>query len=174
MSESYLGEIRMFAGNFAPQGWALCNGQILSISENEALFALLGTTYGGDGRTTFGLPDLMGRVPIHVSPQYSLGAVGGTETVTLTANQIPNHTHAVQATTAVGDTPSPSNVLWAETSGYSNYSNDTDGAGNPLTPVEMNATAISSAGNNQPHDNMMPSVAISFIISLYGYFPPQS
>ncbi|GLC86990.1 phage tail protein [Lysinibacillus piscis] len=173
MSESYLGEIRMFAGNYAPQGWALCNGGLLNITEHEALFALIGTTYGGDGQTTFKLPDLQGRVPIHVSPQYSLGVVGGTETVTLTANQMPKHTHVVQATTASGDTPSPNNMLWATTSGYSNYSNDKDGAGNPLTPVVMNANASSSVGGNQPHDNMMPSVTVSFIISLYGVFPSQ-
>ncbi len=173
MSESYLGEIRMFAGNFAPQGWALCNGQLLSISENEALFALLGTTYGGDGQTTFKLPDLMGRVPIHVSPQYGIGVAGGTELITLTANQLPNHTHTVQSATAVGNTSTPTNKLWATTSGYSNYSNDKDGAGNPLTPVTMNANASSVVGGNQSHDNMMPTVAISFIISLYGVFPTQ-
>ncbi|MGE7694706.1 phage tail protein [Lysinibacillus sp. NPDC094177] len=173
MSESYLGEIRMFAGNYAPQGWALCDGKELEISENEALFVLLGTIYGGDGQNTFKLPDLRGRVPIHVSPQYNLGDVGGTETVKLTTNQMPIHTHTVQATTALGSTSSPSNMLWATTSGYSNYSNDKDGAGNPLTPVVMNANTNSVVGGNQPHDNMMPSVAISFIISLNGYFPPQ-
>lgn len=173
MSESYLGEIRMFAGDYAPPGWALCNGKSLNISENEALFALLRTTYGGDGQTTFKLPDLRGRVPIHVSPQYSLGDVGGTETVTLTTNQMPIHTHAVQATTEVGETSSPSNMLWAVTSGYSNYSNDKDGAGKPLTQVVMNANTILDEGGNQPHNNMMPSAVISFIISLNGYFPPQ-
>ncbi|MCT6923030.1 tail fiber protein [Metasolibacillus sp.] len=173
MSESYVGEIRMFAGNYAPKDWALCNGQLLSIAENEILFALIGTTYGGDGQTTFGLPDLRGRVPIHINPQYSLGAVGGTETVTLTTSQMPNHTHIAQATTAVGNTASPDNMLWATTSGYSNYSNDKDGAGHPLTPVAMNANASSSVGGNQPHNNMMPTVAISFIISLYGVFPSQ-
>jgi microcystin-dependent protein len=174
MSESYLGEIRMFAGNFAPQGWDLCNGQLLSIAENEALFVLLGTTYGGDGQTTFGLPDLRGRVPIHVGPNYNLGAKGGTETVTLTANQMPTHTHTVQAITDAGNTSSPSNLLWAGTSGYSNYSNDKDGTGNPLPRVQMNAATISSVGGNQLHDNMMPTVTISFIISLYGVFPSQS
>lgn len=174
MSESYLGEIRMFAGNFAPQDWAFCNGQLLNISENEALFVLLGTTYGGDGQTTFKLPDLRGRVPIHVSPQYSLGNAGGTEMVVLTTNQIPNHTHPVQAVTATGNTPSPSNMLWAGTSGYSNYSNDKDGAENPLPQVPMNATTIASVGGSQPHDNMMPSVTISFIISLNGIFPSQT
>ncbi|MFP3917580.1 tail fiber protein [Lysinibacillus telephonicus] len=173
MSESYVGEIRMFAGNFAPNGWAFCNGQTLNISENEVLFALIGTTYGGDGQTTFNLPDLRGRIPIHVSPKYPLGVSGGTEKITLTESQIPNHKHPVHATSANGNEPSPSNMLWAVTSGYSNYSNDKNSSGNPLPTVPMSSTAVMSMGGNQPHENMMPSLPISFIISLYGNFPPQ-
>lgn len=164
MSESYLGEIRMFAGNFAPQGWALCNGQLLSIAENEALFALLGTTYGGDGQTTFGLPDLQGRVPVHPSPQYARGAKGGTETVTLTANQLPQHTHIANAnnTVATGDTPV--NSVWGKTLFYMYASGATQ---------NMNSQLLSPVGGGQPHANMMPTTTVSFIISLYGVFPPQ-
>ncbi|MFB4330057.1 phage tail protein [Paenibacillus sp. CR_12] len=168
MSESYLGEIRMFAGNFAPQGWALCNGQLLSISENEALFALLGTTYGGDGQTTFALPDLQGRIPIHKNVAHPVGEKGGTESVTLTLNQMPQHTHIPHAngqTNAVGGTPQ--NSIWGQTSRRS----FSDGSGK--TPVGMNTQLLSSVGGGQPHDNMMPTTTISFIISLYGVFPPQ-
>ena len=164
MSESYLGEIRMFAGNFAPQGWALCNGQVLSIAENEALFALLGTTYGGDGQTTFGLPDLQGRIPVHPSTAYPRGSKGGVETVTLIADQMPAHTHTANAINATGTALSPSNAVWA------GGPRETYASG---TPAAMNATSISPVGGSQPHNNMMPSTAISFIISLYGVFPPQ-
>ncbi|WP_336783605.1 phage tail protein [Paenibacillus illinoisensis] len=165
MSESYLGEIRMFAGNFAPQGWALCNGQIISIAENEALFALLGTTYGGDGQTTFALPDLQGRIPVHPSNTYNRGTKAGTETVTLTLNQLPQHTHIanVNTTNAEGDTPA--NNVWGKTV-IQNY-------GTTETVENMNVNSLSSVGSGQPHDNMMPTTAISFIISLYGVFPPQ-
>jgi len=164
MSESYLGEIRMFAGNFAPQGWALCNGQLLSIAENEALFALLGTTYGGDGQNTFGLPDLQGRIPVHPNTAYPLGSKGGTETVTLTAAQMPAHTHTANAVNSPAASLSPSNAVWAA------GPREIYAAG---TPSAMNAASISPVGGSQPHDNMMPSTAISFIISLYGVFPPQ-
>ncbi|MFF2158148.1 phage tail protein [Paenibacillus chitinolyticus] len=165
MSESYLGEIRIFAGNYAPQGWALCNGQILNISENEALFALLGTTYGGDGRTTFALPDLQGRVPVHPSPSYARASKGGTETVTLTSSQLPQHTHIVNATMNAGTVDSPVNATWtsAPTNIYSNTG----------TTTPMSALTVSSAGGNQPHSNMMPTLSVSFIISLYGVYPPQ-
>ncbi|MBA9084185.1 microcystin-dependent protein [Fontibacillus solani] len=166
MSEAYVGEIRMFAGNYAPQGWALCNGQILSIAENEVLFMLLGTTYGGDGQTTFALPDLQGRIPIHRSTNYALGAKDGTETVTLTTNQLPAHTHLAHTSSATGDTASPANMIWANTA-----ANTFAASG---TTVPMNLSSLSSTGNNMPHDNLMPSTTISFIISLYGIFPQQS
>lgn len=165
MSESYLGEIRMFAGNFAPQGWALCNGQLLSIAENEALFALLGTTYGGDGQTTFAVPDLQGRIPVHPSSTIPRGSKAGTETVTLTTTQMPAHTHTVNAVNTTGTLPSPSNAVWA--------SGPVDTFATSGTPTAMNVASISAAGGSQPHDNMMPSLTISFIISLYGVFPPQ-
>lgn len=165
MSESYLGEIRMFAGNFSPQGWALCNGQLLSIAENEALFALLGTTYGGDGQTTFALPDLQGRIPIHPSTTYPRGTKGGTETVTLTSAQMPQHTHIPKANSIQGNGNSPANSVWSNNS-HKNFES-------PATCINMNSVALSAVGGNQPHDNMMPSTTISFIISLYGVYPPQ-
>lgn len=167
MSEAYVGEIRMFAGDYAPQGWALCNGQLLSILENEVLYALLGTTYGGDGRTTFGLPDLQGRIPIHTSSSIPLGTKAGTETVTLTTSQLPAHTHMANASSTVGAESSPSNAVWAPTT-LENYS---DGTG--ATPVSMNGAALSPVGGSQPHENMMPSLTISFIIALVGIYPSQ-
>src|SRR5690606_27114112 len=138
--------IRMFAGNFAPQGWALCNGQLLSIAEYEPLFALLGTTYGGDGQTTFGLPDLQGRVPVHPSPQLVRGSKGGTETVSLTANQLPQHTHVANASAEHAEGDTPANLLWGTTLA-SNY-----GTG---STVPMNAALVSPVGGGQPHSNMM-------------------
>ncbi|MFE4569844.1 phage tail protein [Paenibacillus chitinolyticus] len=165
MSESYLGEIRMFGGNYPPQGWALCNGQLLSIAENEALFVLLGTTYGGDGRTTFGLPDLMGRIPVHPNQTYSRGSKGGTETVTLNQTQLPQHTHIPYATANLGTENSPANNTWATTI-TQNYASSG-------TTTPMNPQTLTSVGGNQPHDNMMPSAVITFIISLYGVFPQQ-
>ncbi|SEG73904.1 phage tail protein [Paenibacillus sp. UNC499MF] len=165
MSESYLGEIRMFGGNYPPQGWALCNGQILNIAENEALYALLGTTYGGDGQTTFGLPDLQGRIPVHPSQGYIRGSKSGTETVTLTQPQLPQHNHIPFATSTPATANSPVNNTWA-TAITQNYA--TSG-----TTTSMSSQAISTVGGNQPHNNVMPSAVITFIISLYGVFPPQ-
>jgi microcystin-dependent protein len=168
MSDCYLGEIRMFAGNFAPVGWALCQGQLLNISENDALYALLGTTYGGDGATTFGLPDLQGRVPIHPSSTYPLATKGGTESVTLITDQMPTHTHVPSASSTTGTQASPSGNVWAA-SGTSIYSN-----GSGQIPVGMNAQSISAEGGNQPHENMMPTLTLSFIIALQGIYPTQS
>ncbi|KZE43354.1 MULTISPECIES: phage tail protein [Brevibacillus] len=167
MSESYLGEVRMFAGNFAPQGWALCNGQLLSIAENEALFALLGTTYGGDGQTTFALPDLQGRVPVHPNSNYVRGSKSGTETVTLVSNQLPVHTHTVNAIADYQNDDTPANNVWSKNP-MSPYSVETSSA-----LSNMNPQSVSPVGGGQPHNNMMPTTAISFIISLYGVFPPQ-
>lgn len=167
MSESYLGEIRMFAGNYAPNGWALCNGQLLSISENEALFALLGTTYGGDGQTTFALPDLQGRIAIHPSTNYPRATKSGTETVTLVQSELPAHTHVPNANAVHSAGNYPTDALWSA----NNTTNYSDGAG--ATPINMNPQLVSTVGGGQPHDNMMPTLTISFIISLYGYFPPQ-
>jgi microcystin-dependent protein len=161
----------MFAGNFAPAGWAFCSGQLLPISENDALFTLIGTTYGGDGQETFALPDLQGRIPIHQSIGQSsgflIGEKGGTEAETLTTQQMPIHSHPPLCLTANG-TQGPGNGLWAQLNPPQNiYSNAAPG-------VNMNPNAVGSAGGSQPHDNMMPYQVISFIISLYGVFPQQS
>ncbi len=170
--DQYIGEIRMFAGDFAPMGWALCNGQLLSISQYEALYSLIGTTYGGDGQTTFAVPDLRGRVPIHAGQNpatgstYSNGQAGGVETVTLTSQQMPLHNHVVYATAVDGTQAEPTNGVWA-TSTLNEYS-----AGSPA--AAMAANAVAPAGNSQPHDNMMPFQCVSFIIAVEGLYPPQS
>lgn len=167
MSECYLGEIRMFAGNYAPENWALCNGQLLSISQNETLFTLLGTTYGGDGQATFALPDLRGRIPISQGNSYLIGQFAGTEEVTLIASQLPAHTHAALSQSAAGNSQDTTNNYWAGAPNTS-YSPTTTGLTN------MNPTAISSVGGSQPHDNMMPFLTISFIIALVGIYPTQN
>jgi microcystin-dependent protein len=171
MSQPYVGEIRMFGGNFAPAGWAFCHGQIMAISENETLFQLIGTTYGGDGQSTFALPDLRGRIPVHQGQGAGLsnrilGESAGTETVTLTTQQIPIHSHLAQALAGSGNQSSPNNGIWAA-SGQGQYA---VGAGG----VAMKNTLISISGGSQPHDNMMPYTTISFIISLFGIFPSQT
>ena len=165
MSDPYNGEIRMFAGNFAPVGWLLCQGQVLPISDFDALFNLIGTTYGGDGQQTFALPDLQSRMPMHQGSGYVLGQTGGTETVTLNQNQLPVHTHQAVAA-AVASSPSPNGNFWAS---YANMEYSTQAPSAPMAP-----TALSLAGGNQPHDNMMPFLCINFIISLYGIFPTQN
>ena len=171
MGTPYIGEIRMFGGNFAPQGWAFCNGQLLAISENDALFNLIGTTYGGDGQTTFALPDLRGRVPVHMGQgpglsNYIIGQNGGSETVTLTVNQIPSHAHPAQAQSEPGNQTSPTNGAWAA-SNLSQYSGNNANA-------TMNLQAVGAAGGSQPHDNMLPFQCVSFIISLSGIYPPPN
>jgi microcystin-dependent protein len=172
MSESYVGEIRMFAGSYAPQGWAFCDGSLVSIAENDVLFTLIGTTYGGDGVNTFGLPDLRGRVPIHqgAGPGLStrtLGEAGGEETVTLTTPQIPAHNHAALANNASGNADTPANNFWAASATTTQY------VPGDQANTAMGANAIVFAGGNQPHDNMLPFTTISFIISLYGIYPQQ-
>jgi microcystin-dependent protein len=168
MAIPYVGEVRMFAGNFAPAGWMFCDGQLLSIDENETLFQLIGTNYGGDGQDTFGLPDLRGRLPIHQGSAYTMAETGGVETVTITVPQMPSHNHALLTYDAVANSPNPGNNLLALSSQVSMYFGDTPN-------VSMNAGSISSSGGgNQPHDNMMPFLCVSFIISLYGIFPSQS
>jgi microcystin-dependent protein len=166
MSQPYIGEIRIFAGNFAPSGWALCDGQILAISENEALFALIGTTYGGDGQSTFALPDLRGRLPLHQGPGFSLSQNGGSEIVTLTVNQIPAHSHVPQASSGAGTAQSPAGNAWANWTG-SQYSDQAPNA--PMDPA-----ALSSTGGSQAHENMAPFLTVNFIISLFGVFPSQN
>ena len=173
--DAYIGEIRMFAGNFAPKGWALCDGQLLPISQNQALFALLGTTYGGDGQTTFALPDLRGRMPLHegtgpgLTPR-TLGESGGAEQVTLTLSQIPAHTHVatVSADSTVGATDQPKGALPARnasaTPQYGTQAN-----------VQMgNAVQVASAGGGQAHSIMSPFTAVNFIIALQGIFPSRN
>jgi microcystin-dependent protein len=173
MSEPFIGEIRMFAGTFAPRGWAFCDGQLLAISQNDALFSLLGTIYGGDGRTTFGLPDLRGRIPVHAGhgPGMSdriLGFKGGSEQVTLTTNQLPLHDHPAQALSKPGDSSNPENRHWAATSDKPPYYS---GSGPDL---DMAANALTSAGGNQAHTNMMPFLCIHFIIALIGIYPSRN
>jgi len=165
MSQPFIGEIRMFGGNFAPVDWAFCEGQVLSISEFSALYNLIGTTYGGDGTTTFNLPDLRGRLPMHLGTGYVIGQPGGTEQVTLTTQQIPSHSHVVAAKTA-GNASSPSGAVYGgdSTSIYSTKA--------PSTP--MNAAMIGIGGSGLPHENRMPFLAVSFIISLYGVYPSQA
>lgn len=179
MGQPYIGEVRMFGGNFAPRGWAFCNGSLVPIAEYDALFNLIGTTYGGDGQTTFGLPDLRGRAPMHQGTQqgntYQLGESGGVEQVTLTVAQIPNHSHSVGASSAapaaagtgvdllgavpyVPSSPTPKPKMYAP----------------PGATVAMASAAIAPAGGNQPHNNMAPFLAVHFIICLEGIFPSQS
>ena len=170
MGTPYVGEIRMFAGNFAPVGWAFCNGAQLAISENEVLFQLIGTTYGGDGQTTFNLPDLQSRVPVHMGTgggsSYIIGQNGGVEQVTLTVNQIPGHSHIPQCSSAAATNAGAQNDVWAVV-GNSQYS-----AGAPSVTMSPDALAVS--GGSQPHDNMVPYLVINFIISLFGIFPSQT
>lgn len=165
MAQPYIGEIRMFAGNFAPAGWMFCEGQLIPISENETLFQLIGTTYGGDGQSTFALPDLRGRIPIHQGNGFILAETGGAEEITLTTSQIPAHSHVPLATLAGGTSTSPVGNHWAvATSGF--YSDAVPNAGAPLA-----ADAISFIGGSQPHTNMQPYLCVNFIISLFGIFP---
>ena len=164
MAQPFVGELRMFAGNFAPAGWQFCEGQLLPISENETLFTLIGTTYGGDGESTFALPDLRGRLPIHQGNGFILAETGGAEEITLTVNQIPAHTHALVATTAVANQSSPANNVLAQSTAADLYIEDTATAA--LAP-----SAITAVGGSQPHTNFQPYLCVNFIISLFGIFP---
>jgi microcystin-dependent protein len=166
MAQPYVGEIRMFAGNFAPAGWEFCQGQLLPISEYETLFQLIGTTYGGDGESTFALPDLRGRIPIHQGNGFTLAETGGTEQVTLTVNQIAAHTHPLVAISDQGNQNSPAGNLSAQSLNVVPYINDAPGA-------SFNAGAISSTGGSQPHSNFQPYLCVDFILSLFGLFPSQ-
>jgi microcystin-dependent protein len=159
----------MFAGNFAPVGWAFCQGQTVLISENETLFNLIGTTYGGDGQNTFALPNLQSRVPVHVGPGFALGQPGGSESVTLNVTQIPAHSHVPQCNSNAGNQNGPGNNVWAQLSTTTIYTNVAPSAADALS-----SNAIKSAGGSQPHDNMVPYLVVNFIISLYGIFPSQS
>ncbi len=173
MGTPYVGEIRMFGGNFAPAGWMLCQGQIIPISQNDVLFNLIGTTYGGDGQSTFALPDLQGRVPVHMGTgsglsTYNLGDKAGTESVTLNTQQIPNHNHLLMATNT-GQQLAPTNGVPATAT--STQTNAWAYGPTTNTPVVLAAGSISNTGGNQPHDNMAPFLCINFIISMFGVFP---
>jgi microcystin-dependent protein len=168
MAQPYVGEIRMFAGNFAPAGWMFCQGQLLPISENETLFNLIGTTYGGDGESTFALPDLQGRIPVHQGSGFVLAETGGAEEITLTVNQIASHAHPLLASTSPGIASnaqnsdicsSPSILLFIE-----GQSPDTN-----LSP-----SVVGQIGGSQPHTNFQPYLCVDFIISLFGIFPPPN
>ena len=162
MSDPFLGEIRMFAGTFAPVGWNFCDGTVLQISGNDALFSLLGSTFGGDGQTTFGLPDLRGRVPVHPGSFFTRGQVGGSETVTLIPQELPTHTHPLMGSLNTDTETSPANnVLGGSAGSDKNYYTDA-----PF--VQMAANAISSVGNSLPHDNLQPFLCVNFIIALAG------
>lgn len=173
MADPYVGEIRIFAGNYAPVDWALCDGSLIRIQQNSALFSVIGTTYGGDGKTTFALPNFMGAAPIHqgsgagLTPR-TLGESGGSQTVTLLSTELPNHTHGVNAQLTPTDGAGPEGAIWASSAasrGQAIYS---------ATPnVAMNPLALNITGSSQPHNNMQPFVAMTFIIALQGVYPPK-
>ena len=165
MSDPFIGEIKVISFNFAPNGWAFCNGQLLPISQNQALFSILGTTYGGDGRTTFGLPNFQGRMPIHQGQGFNLGQQGGEVTHTLTVNELPAHNHpAMSAATA--NTASPNGTVWAPADGAAEF------AASPNTT--MSTGAIANTGGSQPHQNEAPYLVLNFIIALVGIFPSRN
>jgi len=173
VSEPFVAEIRIFAGNFAPTGWAMCNGQVLPISQNTALFSLLGTTYGGDGKSTFALPNLQGLAPLQQGqgPGLSLrdlGEIGGQQNVTLVESEIPAHSHGVRAATS-GNLPGPSNNVWA--SGLKGHPASYAPAKSPA--AQLNLNAVSLTGSSFPHNNMSPYLCLTYIIALQGVFPPR-
>jgi microcystin-dependent protein len=167
MSEPFLAEIRIVGFNFAPRGWAFCDGQILPINQNQSLYSLLGTTYGGDGRTTFALPDLRGRVPIHVGEGYREGQKGGSETVALTREQMPNHSHEAKASSDPASTPVPTGNVLASSAPGEFYHRASD-----LVPLERGT--IGTVGGGQGHNNMQPFLALNFCIALQGLFPSRN
>jgi microcystin-dependent protein len=164
MAQPYVGEIRMFGGNFAPAGWMFCEGQLLPISENETLFQLIGTTYGGDGESTFALPDLRGRLPLHQGNGFILAETGGAEEITLTVQQIPAHSHPMLASSATAGQTTPQTNVLATPTVVDLYR--AGAASSPMAPQ-----AVSSVGGSQPHTNFQPYLCINFIISLFGIFP---
>lgn len=166
MAQPYVGEVRMFAGNFAPAGWMFCEGQLLPISENETLFQLIGTTYGGDGESTFALPDLQSRIPIHQGNGFILAETGGVEEVTLTTQQIPSHSHPFLATNNVANQNDPTSVSPGGSTGATVFPYGMD---QPLT--NLSPTSVSLVGGSQPHTNFQPYLCVNFIISLFGIFP---
>lgn len=168
MSEPFLSEIKIISWNFPPKGWAFCNGQLLPINQNQALFALLGTTYGGDGRVNFALPNLQGRVPIHMGQGFTLGETGGEQSHTLTIQELPTHLHVVNATAASASTSTPSvGVVLAKSAGAAVY-------GAPSNLVPMAPNALANVGGSQPHTNLQPHLVLNFCIALQGIFPSQN
>ena len=173
MGEPFIGEIRMFGGSFAPAGWALCQGQLMPISENDTLFNLIGTTYGGDGQETFGIPDLQGRLPMHmgqgpgITQNYVIGEEAGVETVTLNTNQIPIHNHNFLASLDAAGSTDPTNQVVAQSSQIHIFTQD-------VTNRQMNPSALTQVGGSQPHENLQPYLCITFIISLFGVYPSPS
>jgi microcystin-dependent protein len=167
MAQPYVGEIRIFAGNFAPAGWMFCDGQLLPISEYETLFNLIGTTYGGDGQSTFALPDLRGRLPLHMGNGFTLAETGGVETVTLTVSQVPAHNHAFLATSSLSGSTGPGGNVLAESTTLTMFQ-----SGAPT--VALPPGTGGSTGGSQPHSNFQPYLCLDFIISLFGIFPSQT
>src|SRR5436309_11198406 len=166
MAQPYVGEIRMFAGNFAPAGWMFCEGQLLPISEYETLFNLIGTTYGGDGQSTFALPDLRGRIPLHFGSGFILAETGGVESVTLTTPQIPAHSHPLLGSSNFATTGSPQGNLAAAANVVNKFAYGTDQPTQAVSPQ-----SVSAVGGSQPHENLMPFLCLDYIISLFGLFP---
>jgi len=171
MSQPFLGQIIMVGFNFPPRGWAFCDGQILPINQNQALFSILGTTYGGDGQTTFALPDLRGRTPLHAGSGAGLtprqiGQRAGEQTHTLSVQEIPAHTHTAQGSSQSAQLTSAANAVWANSGGASGFSSTHDGV--------MDTSAVSSAGGSQAHENMQPFLTVSFVIALQGIFPSRN
>jgi microcystin-dependent protein len=166
VTQPFLGEIRMMSFAFAPRGWAQCNGALLPINQNQALFSLLGTQFGGDGRINFGLPNLQGRTPIHVGNGHTIGQNGGETAHTLTMNEVPGHGHTAQASKANGSAIGPFGALLAQRASQVYHA--------PTNPVAMNSGSITTAGGGQPHENMQPYLTVSFCIALQGIFPSQT
>jgi microcystin-dependent protein len=166
MAEPFISEIRIFSFNYAPKGWAKCNGQILPIAQNQALFALLGTTYGGDGRTTFALPNLQGRTPMHIGTHFQQGQAGGAPDHTLTVQEMPAHSHLAKASSNAPSVNTPSNNFWPSNTGYTPYA--------ATANETMNVAAIANGGGGQPHDNMAPYLAVNICIALVGIFPSRN
>jgi len=168
MSTPFLSEIKIVSFNYAPKGWALCNGQLLPINQNQALFSLLGTTYGGNGQTTFALPNLQGQVPIHMGNGHTLGEQGGSTSVTLNQSQMPQHIHVLQAT----NQDIPANRTTDPANNFLGPANNL--YGQPLNLTALDPSAVSNVGGSQPHNNMMPYLALNFIIALQGIFPSRN
>lgn len=176
--EPFIGEIRIFAGNFPPTGWALCNGQLMSIAQNTALFSILGTMYGGDGKSNFALPNLMGRAPLHHGQgpglsDHTQGEQGGVRTVTLTSTQMPAHTHIANGSGQIGNTNNPQGAVWAQPPVQGKFNKTQTPLYASSSNVQMNYSALPTVGGGQPHNNMQPYLGLTFIIATRGVFPSR-